>query len=111
MSAEVRSLIPRPGSWRWRNRQFLSSLNLLVSLRGNLSPFWLLAAGLLVVKVLNLHLCFRMSVVSHVEPILGDETYHCSRFGSHVLCNSLPIRTKASQQLREIVHLGHAPVA
>lgn len=75
MSAEVGSLVPGPSSRRWRCRQFLSSLHLRVGLGRNVTPLWLLPAGLLVVKVLN----------------------HCGSLGGHVLGNCLPIRAEASQ--------------
>lgn len=66
MSAEVGSLVSGPSSRRWRNRQFLSSRRLRVSLRSDLDPLRLLTAGLLVVKVLNLRVCFRMSLAPAV---------------------------------------------
>ena len=62
MGAEVGSLIPGPSSRRWRWRQFLSSLHLRISLGRNVTPFWLLTAGLLVVKVLNLCILFSISI-------------------------------------------------
>ena len=71
MSAEVGSLVSGPSSRRWRNRQFLSSLHFRVSLGGYLTPLRLLAAGLLVIKVLDLRMFFSLSFAPTAVLLLG----------------------------------------